>query len=128
MLTLSQEAFRMKKILIVDDSMFTRNIHKQIISEILECQIFEAANGEEAIALYQQEKPDLVLMDLLMPGMDGLTVTRKIISDDEHAKIIICSTDKQKFRQQEATDAGATAFVPKPVDPEVLQKQITAFL
>jgi two-component system chemotaxis response regulator CheY len=114
----------MAKILVVDDSMFTRNIHKQIISEILDCQIFEAGSGTEAIAIYQKEQPDLVLMDLLMPDMDGLDVTRALITNEKNARIIICSTDKQKFRQQEAFEAGARAFVPKPVDPDVLKENI----
>ena len=118
----------MKKILIVDDSMFTRNIHKQIISEISDCQIFEAGNGAEAMTAYDEYQPDVVLMDLLMPDMDGLEVAEQIIARDSKAKIIICSTDKQQYRQQQAVAVGAVGFIVKPVDPELLLVKIEDIL
>jgi len=117
----------MKKILIVDDSAFSRNIIKQIvISEGYEA--IEAGNGTEALSLFQTEKPDIVTVDLLMPDIDGIDLVKKIRETAPGAKIIVCSTDKQKFRQKEAKAAGAAAFVPKPIDPESLLETIKNLL
>lgn len=107
------------KILIVDDAAFSRNILKQIV-EAGGFQVAEAANGAEALEMFEKEKPDAVTMDLLMPDMDGMDVVRKILANDPEAKVIVISTDKQKFRQEEAKDAGVAGFIPKPVDPEKL--------
>jgi len=109
----------MKKIMIVDDSAFSRNIHKQIL-ESAGYQVTEAASGADAVELYKKEKPDAVTMDLLMPDMDGMDAAKEILKADSNAKIIICSTDKQKFRKKEAKEIGAKGFVAKPVDPEEL--------
>ena len=109
-----------KKILIVDDSAFSRSIMKKAIQS-MGYEIIQASNGKEAITVYQAEKPDAVTMDLLMPDMDGMDAVRKIRENDPDARIIICSTDKQKFRQEEAKSTGTVGFVPKPVDTGVLE-------
>lgn len=109
----------MKKVMITDDSAFSRNILRKII-ESAKYQVIEAVNGTEAIALFKTEKPDAVTMDLLMPDMDGIDVVKKILETFPEAKIVVSSTDKQKFRKQEAKEAGALAFVSKPVDPDEL--------
>ena len=109
----------MKKILIVDDAAFTRSIHKQIVAAA-GYEAIEASSGKEAIEKFDSEKPDAVMVDLLMPDMDGIDVVKKIREKDSSAKIIVCSADKQKFRQDDAKDAGAIAFFPKPVNPEKL--------
>ena len=83
-------------------------------------QAIEASSGKEAIEKFDSEKPDAVMVDLLMPDMDGIDVVKKIREKDSSAKIIVCSADKQKFRQDDAKDAGAIAFFPKPVNPEKL--------
>ncbi len=117
----------MKKIMITDDSAFSRNIMRQII-ESGHYQVIEAANGAEATALFKTEKPDAVTMDLLMPDMDGIDAVKKILETDPEAKVIVCSTDKQKFRVKEAEDAGAAAFIPKPADPEKLLEMLNNIL
>lgn len=109
----------MKKIMIVDDSGFSRNIMKQMV-ESGGYQAIEAASGAEALKLFETEKPDAITMDLLMPDMDGMDVVRKIMEMDADAKIIICSTDKQKYRQDEAKETRVQEFIPKPVDSEKL--------
>ena len=107
----------MKKILIVDDSAFTRDIHRQIVESMGFASV-EASNGEEAIEVFSKETPDLTMVDLLMPGMDGIDVVKALIALKNDAKIVVCSTDKQKFRQEDARQAGAAAFLTKPVDAE----------
>ena len=109
----------MKKILIVDDALFSRNIMKQMIMSGGH-EALEAGNGTEAVSVFKSERPDAVTMDLLMPDMDGIDAVKKILKIDPEANIIICSTDKQKFRKEEAREAGAVGFIPKPVDPEKL--------
>jgi len=109
----------MKTVLIVDDSAFIRDIHREII-ETGGFRVIEAANGENALAQYDTHRPDAVLMDLLMPDMDGMDVIEKIMAGDPSAITIVCSTDKQKYRRKEGELIGARAFLPKPVDSEEL--------
>lgn len=117
----------MKKVMIVDDAAFSRNIVRQMV-EAGGYQVIEASNGNESLELYKTEKPDAVTMDLLMPDMDGMDAARKIMEIDPNAKIIVCSTDKQKYRQDEARELGATGFIAKPVDPEELIKTLKNIL
>ena len=117
----------MKKVLIVDDSAFTRNIHKQIITGE-GYETMEAASGGEAVQVFACEKPDLALVDLLMPDMDGLEAARKMLEIDPGARIVVCSTDKQKVRQEEAREAGVLEFLTKPVDPEKLAASLDRIL
>ncbi|QTA88038.1 response regulator [Desulfonema magnum] len=117
----------MKKVLIVDDAAFARSIQKQIIASV-GYEVTEAGNGAEALEVFKTEKPDLVTLDLLMPDMDGMDVLKSILEEDPDAKAIICSTDKQKFRQEEAKETGALGFVAKPVDPEKLLEMIKNIL
>jgi two-component system chemotaxis response regulator CheY len=105
----------MKKVLIVDDSAFTRSIHSQIITSA-GYQVLEASCGTEALAAFEKEKPDLVVMDLLMPDMDGMDAIRKILKIDAHARIVVCSVDRQRYRRKEAKEIGAVGFVNKPVN------------
>lgn len=113
----------MPKILIVDDSAFTRGIHTQIVkSEGFDT--VEAPDGTAAVETFVREKPDLVLTDLLMPDMDGMEVVKKIREIDPAAKIVICSTDRQKYRKEEASRLGAVGFLNKPIDREELRETV----
>ena len=109
----------MKKILVVDDSGFTRDIHKAILVSN-GFAVIEAGSGKTALELFDRERPDGVIMDLLMEDMDGMDVSREILERDPGAVIIVCSTDKQKFRRKEARQIGCKAFLPKPLDREEL--------
>ena len=117
----------MKKIMIVDDSAFTRSIHTQIV-EALGYQVIEAGSGTDAINIFREKHPDLVIMDLLMPDMDGLDAIQQILAIDPTAKTIICSTDKQKARQEEARKVGVKAFLTKPVDADQLENAMSKVL
>ena len=117
----------MKTILIVDDSAFTRSIHIQII-EALGHQPIEARSGAEAVKIFEEKHPDLVIMDLLMPDMDGLDAIGQILAIDPKAKTIICSTDKQKARQDDARKAGVIAFLTKPIDADQLNSILSNLL
>ncbi len=107
----------MVKVLVADDSILTRTILKNILTEN-GYDVDEAVNGNEAVSRYDEVKPDLVLMDLVMPEKDGLSAIKDIISKDSSAKIIVCSADVQDFRVSEAIEAGASDYITKPFDKE----------
>ncbi len=113
-----------RTILIVDDSAFTRSIHKRII-EAQGYRTLEAEAGTEAVDLYGRESPDLVMVDLLLPDMDGMEVIREIRKIDPEARLVVCSTDKQRYRKQEARELGVRGYFSKPVDPEALAETLT---
>lgn len=78
--------------------------------------IYEASNGEEAVKSYQSYQPDLVLMDITMPIMDGITAIKNIVTSYPEAKIIVCSAMGQKNMVIEAIQAGARDYIVKPFD------------
>lgn len=103
-----------KKILITDDTLFMRVTLKGILGANGFSDIIEASNGEEAVSKFQEHQPDLVLMDITMPIMDGIAATRRIREIDPQAKIVICSAMGQKEMVMEAVQAGAMDFIVKP--------------
>lgn len=117
----------MAKVLVVDDSEFMRMRCRQLLSS-QGYEVVEASNGEEAVARYEQEKPDLVMMDITMPVMDGITAVREIKKRDPQAKIVMCSALGQQAMVLEAVKAGAKDFVVKPFQPERLVATVRKFL
>ncbi|MCF8356026.1 MAG: PAS domain S-box protein [Melioribacteraceae bacterium] len=122
----------MNKILVIDDNKDNLFLIDRIIKKDLpESKVFTALSGEEGILSAQKILPDVILLDLLMPEMDGFEVCTKLKSDDKikHIPIIIISaimTDSES--KIKALDTGAEVFIPKPVSPNVLVAQITAML
>jgi two-component system, chemotaxis family, chemotaxis protein CheY len=117
----------MPKILIVDDAEFLRlRISKMLTGEGYE--VFEAENGLKAIQAYQANHPDLVLMDVTMPEMDGLTALKQIRALDAKAKIIMLTALGQESVVLEAIKSGARDFVVKPFERDrvlnAIQKQL----
>lgn len=110
----------MAKVLIVDDALFMRRMLSDILKKegIEVCG--EAENGKEAIEKFQQLKPDLVTMDIVMPKMDeidGVAAVREIMKIDPQSKIIMVSAMGQHSLVVEAIQAGAKDFVTKPFQP-----------
>ena len=103
------------KVLIVDDSSLTRRNLRQIL-ETDGCAVVEAENGLDALERYFLEKPDVVMLDLVMRGMYGLDVLHKIRELDPRARVIVVSADIQTSSQDLAGEAGAAAFINKPFD------------
>ena len=101
-------------VLIVDDIPFVRKTLKQILMNLGYRVVGEAETGEEAVALYQETKPSLVTMDLVMPIMNGVEATKKILQFDSSAKIIILSAMMQENLVTEAIVAGAKDYIMKP--------------
>jgi len=103
-----------KRILIVDDAAFMRMMIKNIVSKNGYEVVGEAENGQVALELYKQHKPDLVTMDITMPEMNGIEGVKAIRSVDPNANIIMCSAMGQQAMVMEAIQAGAKDFIVKP--------------
>jgi two-component system chemotaxis response regulator CheY len=103
------------KVLVVDDSALTRRSLRQIL-ETAGYEVVEAENGLDALERYFLDKPDVVMLDLVMRGMYGLDVLHKIRELDPRARIIVVSADIQTSSQDLAGEAGAACFINKPFD------------
>jgi len=112
------------RILIVDDAMFMRVTLKNILTKEGHEVVGEAENGEEAVAKYQELKPDVVTMDITMPKMDGIAAVKAIMGNDPSAKIVMCTAMGQKNMVLEAIQAGAKDFIVKPFQPERVSEGI----
>ncbi len=117
---------RMAKVLIVEDAPFIREMIRDILESHDHEIVGEAANGLEAIEKYKALKPDVVLMDILMPGMDGLSAIMKIVEQDPKARIIVVSALVKEALRKEAMRAGAIDFVAKPFQVERLLEAVRA--
>jgi two-component system chemotaxis response regulator CheY len=113
-----------KKILITDDALFMRVTLKNILTSNGYEVVGEAANGQEAVEKYAAHQPDLVLMDITMPVMDGITACRTIRSTDPEAKVVMCTAMGQKNMVIEAIQAGAKDFIVKPFQPDRVLESI----
>jgi two-component system chemotaxis response regulator CheY len=111
-------------IMVVDDSMFMRKVLKSMLIKLGHTIVCEAAEGREAVSKYKQFRPDVVTMDITMPGMDGLTALKEILAFDSEAKIIICSAIHYQSLVVQGLTAGATDFLDKPVESVKLMKAI----
>jgi two-component system chemotaxis response regulator CheY len=105
------------KVLIVDDAIFMRKMIGDILKKDGYEIVGEAGTGEEACRKYKELQPDLVTIDLIMPGMGGIDTVRAILKYDPHAKILICSAMGQQALVVEAIQAGARDYVVKPFQP-----------
>jgi two-component system, chemotaxis family, chemotaxis protein CheY len=103
------------KILLVDDSALARRGARQIL-ESAGYTVAEAEDGLVALERYFLEKPDLVLLDLVMKGMNGLDVLKKLTEMDGGARVIVVSADVQHSSRELAEAGGAAGFLNKPID------------
>ncbi len=107
-----------KNILICDDAAFMRMMIKDILTKNGYNIAGEAENGLKAVEKYNETKPDLVLMDISMPEMDGIQALKQIKSTDPAACIIMCSAMGQQAMVIEAIQSGAKDFIVKPFQAE----------
>ena len=103
-----------KNILICDDAAFMRMMIKDILTKNGYNVVGEAENGAKAVEKYQELKPDLVLMDITMPEMDGIQALKEIKKIDGGAKVIMCSAMGQQAMVIESIQSGAKDFIVKP--------------
>ncbi len=107
----------MAKILIADDSAFARLNCKKVLTRGGH-DVLEAASGFEALAIYKSARPDVVVLDITMPDMDGLAALEEIIKFDAEARIAMATAMGQQRIVIEALKAGAKEFLVKPFQPE----------
>ncbi len=103
-----------KNILICDDAAFMRMMIKDILTKNGYNVAGEAENGAKAVEKYNELKPDLVMMDITMPEMDGIEALKRIKSNDPTATVIMCSAMGQQAMVIESIQAGAKDFIVKP--------------
>jgi two-component system chemotaxis response regulator CheY len=103
-----------KSILICDDAAFMRMMIKDILTKNGYNIAGEAENGLKAVDKYQETKPDLVMMDITMPEMDGIQALKKIKAADPSANVIMCSAMGQQAMVIESIQSGAKDFIVKP--------------
>jgi len=107
----------MPKIMLVDDAEFMRARLQRILAQD-GVTLVGAQNGQEALEVYEQEKPDLVLMDITMPVMDGIAALKELKARHPEARVIMCTALGQQSMVIEAIRAGAIDFIVKPFQPE----------
>lgn len=112
------------KILIVDDSLIMRKNLERNLKILGHTIIGDAEDGQQSIDLYQSLNPDLVTMDITMPGMDGITAVKKIKAIDSETNIIMVTSHGQESMVMEALKSGAKGYMLKPVTPDKLREAI----
>ena len=115
----------MSKILIVDDNPASRDLLRAILKSVTS-DIVEATHGQEALELIEQERPDLVLMDIDMPVLDGLSAVRKIRQDPALADlpVVAITSFAMEGDRERGLAAGFTMYLTKPVRAAVLRQQV----
>jgi two-component system, chemotaxis family, chemotaxis protein CheY len=117
----------MAKILVVDDAEFLR-VRLTKMLDVDGYEVFQAENGLKAVATYKEIHPDVVLMDVTMPEMDGLTALKEIVGFDSKARVIMLTALGQESVVLEAVKSGARDFIVKPFEHERVSKAITKLL
>ncbi|WP_181347933.1 response regulator [Thalassobacillus sp. CUG 92003] len=104
----------MKKVMVVDDSPFMRQLLTDRLTSYGIEVVAEASDGTKVIPQYKDYHPDIVLMDVTMPGMSGSQAVKKLLEHDPAAKVIMCSASGQMYLVKESIHIGAKDFVIKP--------------
>ena len=118
----------MSKILLVDDAAFMRMMVKDTLTKNGYEDLYEAADGLQAVAMYTEINPDLVIMDITMPNMDGLEALKAIKAKDPSAVVVMCSAMGQESMVIEAIKSGAKDFIVKPFKPERILKTVSSIV
>ena len=119
----------MTRLIVADDAPFIREIVRAIVAKIGGISLVgEAVNGEEAVELALKLKPDVILMDIIMPKKSGIEATKEIIKALPETRIIAFSTADQETMVMRALEAGCCSFMEKPFNQEQLTKAINETL
>jgi two-component system chemotaxis response regulator CheY len=118
----------MYKILIVDDAGFMRKMVQTHLSKAGYTDFIEGEDGQRAVDLYEEVKPDLVIMDITMPNLNGIEALRIIKEKDPDAKVVMCSAMGQEAMVMEAIKLGALDFIVKPFKAERIVQTVNKIL
>lgn len=102
------------KVMLVDDNVLTRSMIKDLLTEMGHQVVGEAGDGDEAVKVFRETKPELVLLDLIMPGKTGMDALPELRAIDPAAKIVMVTAVQQEVISQELLDKGATGILHKP--------------
>ncbi|MDY0019016.1 MAG: response regulator [Anaerolineae bacterium] len=111
-----------QRILIVDDEAFIRVLLKQTLEDLEDrgVELLTAADGQEALAVALREHPDLILLDVMMPRLNGYEVCRQVKATDQAIYVVLLTAKGQAVDKQEGALAGADEYVTKPFDPDYI--------
>jgi len=116
-------------VLVVDDAQFMRSMLRQVLENSGRYEVLaEASTGLEAVELAGRLHPQLVTMDIVMPEMDGIEATRRIVEADPSCRIVMCSSQSQESAVIDSIVAGARDFILKPFTPESVLGTLEAVL
>lgn len=108
------------RVLIVEDNARVRAVIRHLIDDVAS-QIYECGDGHAAETIYAAERPDWVLMDISMPGLDGMEATRRLTAKYPYARVVILTDHADKEYQRAALEAGACAYLLKEDMPELIE-------
>lgn len=116
-----------KKVLMVDDDQNIRRICQVCLTSVGKWEVILAESGYDGLELARKEKPDVILLDVMMPGMDGPTTLLKLREDEElkHIPVILMTAKVQPQEVEQYTRLGASGVISKPFDPLTLPAEIT---
>lgn len=119
----------MKKILIIEDHALNRILLRDIM-QMHGHETLESVTAEDGLRIAEEQKPDLILVDIQLPGMDGLTATRRLKSDPQtkHIPVIVITSFAMEYDKQRALSSGCDAYMPKPIDTRKLPELVAELL
>ena len=119
----------MAKVMVVEDSTLMIAVIKNFIQKMeKDIEVIEAHSGEESIEKYNSERPDLVFMDIKMPGMDGITALEKIMEADDKAKVVMCTSLKEPEQEEKAKKAGCAGYIMKPFSKKDITDAVEEYI
>jgi two-component system cell cycle response regulator DivK len=123
------EECEMSKVLYIEDDQANRTLVRRVL-EAEGYDVLEAADGREGLEVASRKRPDLILVDISMPDMDGYEVTARLRGMDEvgHVPIIALTANVMKGDRERALGAGCSGYIQKPIDIDVLPLQVASFL
>jgi two-component system, chemotaxis family, chemotaxis protein CheY len=116
------------KVLLADDSAFMRKVLKEILTGMGLSDFVEAENGKQALEKVEQDKPDLLILDMIMPELEGMEVLKKIKEAKISVKVLVVSAVGQDSMIEEAKSLGAMGYVVKPFDNDQVVAEVTKAL
>lgn len=118
------------RVLVVDDYIVNLELSKEML-EMMDCQVDVAENSKEALELYQRNKYDIIFMDVQMPDLDGIEVTRQIRQNEselKHVPIIALTANASQGDEKKCLEAGMDAYLAKPVKIKDLEEVLSRFI